>query len=126
MRTVTGKNVKKVLQENVDPQATLNTDEYQIYTEPGKGFAKHEVVSHGKGEYVRGSAYTNTAEGFFSQLKRSIDGTFHHVSAQHLHRYLAEFDYRYNTRKWKDGERTVKAIQMAGGKRLVYRDPVGK
>ena len=75
---------------------------------------------------MRGSAYTNTAEGFFSQLKRSIDGTFHHVSAQHLHRYLAEFDYRDNTRKWKDGERTVKAIQMAGGKRLVYRDPVGK
>jgi hypothetical protein len=75
---------------------------------------------------VRGKAHTNTAEGFFSQLKRSIDGTFHHVSSKHLHRYLSEFDYRYNTRKWKDGDRTVKAIQMMGGKRLMYRQPINR
>lgn len=126
MKHVTGKNVKKVLQENVDPQANLMTDELNVYHKPGKEFASHEMVYHGQGEYVRGDVHINTTEGFFSQLKRSIDGTFHHVSAQHLHRYLSEFDYRYNTRKWKDGERTVKAIQLTSGKRLMYRDPVEK
>jgi len=69
------------------------------YTEAGKSFASHETVEYGKGEYVRGKAHINTAEGYFSQLKRSIDGTHHHVSAHHLHRYLGEFDYRYNTSK---------------------------
>ena len=59
-----------------------------------------------------------------SQLKRSIDGTYHHVSHRHLDRYLAEFDYRYNTRGTKDGERTAQAIKQTTGKRLTYRKPV--
>ena len=67
--------------------------------------------------------HSNTVEGFFSQLKRSIDGTYHHVSVQHLHRYLAEFDYRYSTRKDKDGERTMQAIRQTAGKRLTYKKP---
>ena len=119
---VTGKNVKDVLQANVSPDATLMTDSYQVYAEPGKDFAAHETVDHGKGEYARGDAHTNTVEGFFSQLKRSLDGTHHHVSAKHLHRYVGEFDFRYNSHKVTDGERTVTAIQKTAGKRLRYRD----
>jgi transposase-like protein len=121
---VTGKNVKEVLQANVSPDATLMTDAFQVYREPGKDFAAHEVVDHGKGEYARGEAHTNTVEGFFSQLKRSLDGTHHHVSAKHLHRYVGEFDFRYNAREITDGERTVLAIQQTAGKRLQYKGTV--
>lgn len=119
---VTGKNVKEVLQANVSPDATLMTDAYQVYREPGKDFATHEVVDHGKGEYVRGDSHINTVEGFYSQLKRSLDGTHHHVSTEHLHRYVGEFDFRYNSRTVTDGERTVQAVRKAAGKRLQYRD----
>ncbi len=121
---VNSKNIKEVLQGNVSPDATLMTDAYQVYTEPGKIFAAHEVVDHGKGEYVRGDAHTNTAEGFFSQFKRSLDGTHHHVSAKHLHRYTGEFDFRYNSREMTDGERTVLAIEQTAGKRLRYKAAV--
>ena len=121
---VTGKNVKEVLHANVSPDATLMTDAYQVYREPGMMFAAHETVDHGKGEYVRGDAHTNTVEGFFSQLKRSLDGTHHHVSAKHLHRYVGEFDFRYNSRTVTDGERTVQAVRKSAGKRLQYRDSV--
>lgn len=92
----------------------------------GKEFASHETVDHGKDEYVRGDVHTNTVEGFFLQLKRSIDGTHHHVSEQHLDKYLAEFDFRYNTRKMKDGERTVEAMGRVAGKRLMYRESIGR
>ncbi len=74
---------------------------------------------------MRGDVYTNTAEGYFSQLKRSIDGPHHSVSEKHLPSYLGEFDYRYNTRKMKDGERTERAIRQTAGKRLRYKEPVG-
>jgi len=119
---VSSKNLKAVLTESVSPDATLMTDSFAAYREPGKSFAAHETVDHGKGEYVRGEAHTNTVEGFYSQLKRSLDGTHHHVSTKHLHRYVGEFDFRYNTRKVKDGERTVIAVQKTAGKRLQYRD----
>jgi len=124
MEHVTGKNIKEVLHSQVSTSARLMTDELPVYVEPGKGFASHETVQHGKGEYVRGDAHINTAEGYFSQLKRSIDGTHHHVSAFHLHRYLSEFDYRYNTRKIEDSDRTKKAIRMTSGKRLMYQQPI--
>jgi transposase-like protein len=123
MEHVTGKNIKATLEAQVSKDAQLMTDELNVYTEAGKSFASHETVEHGKGEYVRGKAHINTAEGYFSQLKRSIDGTHHHVSAHHLHRYLGEFDYRYNTRKITDSERTQTAIQMTTGKRLMYHQP---
>ena len=112
---VTGKNIKSTLEAQVSKEARLMTDELNVYIQPGQGFVSHETVEHGKGEYVRGDAHINTAERYFSQLKRSIDGTHHHVSSYHLRRYLSEFDYRYNTRKIKDGERTQKAIQMTSG-----------
>jgi hypothetical protein len=99
------------------------TDSFPAYRPGGKKFASHETVDHGKKEYSRGRVHTNTVEGYFSQLKRSIDGTHHHVSERHLNRYLGEFDYRYGTRKVKDGERVEEAIRRVAGKRLTYRKP---
>jgi transposase-like protein len=121
LRTVTGENIGKVLREHVSPAASLMTDTSPVYPKAGKQFASHETVDHSAGEYVRGSAYTNTAEGFFSQLKRSIDGTHHHVSEGHLDRYLAEFDWRYSSRIITDAERTELTIRKTAGKRLTYR-----
>jgi len=107
-------------------QYVLNTDTSPVYNEVGREFSKHETVDHVKDEYVRGNAHINTAEGYFSQLKRSINGTYHHVSNKHLDRYLAEFDYRYSTRKAIDGDRTLRTIAQTKGKRLVYKDLIGK
>lgn len=125
MHHVTGDNIETALVEQVDRRAALMTDERSIYSEVGQAFASHETVNHSAKEYVRGDAHINTAENFFSQLKRSIDGTYHHVSEYHLHRYLAEFDYRYNARKLTDGERTVQTFGQVAGKRLMYADSFG-
>lgn len=87
------------IMENVEPGTTIVTDELHSYKNlPEMGYP-HESVNHGKKEYVRALAHTNSIEGFWSQLKRSIDGTFHHVSGKHLQRYVNEFSYRYNRRK---------------------------
>jgi len=98
------------------------TDELPTYRNIGKKFASHNTVVHSNYEYVRGDVYTNTVEGFFSLLKRGINGVYHHVSKEHLHRYLAEFDFRYNHRKVEDHDRTISAIAGFTGKRLTYRD----
>ena len=74
--------------------------------------------------YVRGEIHTNTIEGFFSGVKRGLHGIYHSVSKEHLHRYMSEFEFRYNHRELEDGERTVLAIKAAEGKRLVYKEPV--
>jgi transposase-like protein len=126
MRHVTGKNLKEVLKSNVEPSATIMTDDFRAYRKATKGFAKHEAVNHSAKEYVRGDAHTNGVEGFFSLLKRGVVGTFHHVSEQHLPLYLAEFDHRHNTRFLTDGERTVIGLKKANGKRLTYRQPMAK
>ena len=126
MKPVTSANLGEVLRENVDADATLMTDASHLYSPIGREFAAHETVDHGIDEYARGEAHVNTAEGYFSQLKRSIDGTHHHVSAHHLHRYVSEFDYRYNTRKIEDGERMRLTIKQAEGKRMRYREPVAE
>ena len=86
-------------------------------------FASHKTGVHNKGEYVKGYGHTNTLEGFFSLLKRGLNGTYHHVNANHLHRYLSEFDFRYNSRKIKDSERAAKALAGTIGKRLQLREP---
>jgi hypothetical protein len=86
----------------------------------------HQKINHGIGEYVRGEAHTNTIEGYFSILKRGITGVYHHVSQQHLKRYLAEFDFRYNERQAlgvSDAQRLAKSGQGIVGKRLTYRRP---
>jgi transposase-like protein len=121
---VNSETVRQPLKANIDAQAILNTDTSPVYNQVGKEFAAHETVDHGKEEYVRGDAHINTAEGYFSQLKRSIDGTHHHVSDKHLPRYLVEFDYRYSTRKEEDGKRTEDAIKRTVGKRLTYEETI--
>ena len=89
---VNAKNLKPILRAQIDESSRLMTDEAKVYTKIEKGFASHETVNHSIGEYVRGDAHTNTAENYFSILKRGITGTYHHVSQRHLKRYLAEFD----------------------------------
>jgi transposase-like protein len=126
--TVTGKEITKVLRKHVAATAHLNTDESPIYTAIGKEFASHDTVNHRSEEYVRVDksgrvATTNTAEGFFGNSKRSLDGTHHHISRQHTDLYFAELDYKYNTRKQTDGKRTMEAIPMIEGKRLMLRKP---
>jgi hypothetical protein len=99
------------------------TDQAKQYVKVGREFAGHEVVNHVKDEYVRGNAHTNTVEGYFSILKRGITGTFHHVGAQHLQRYVNEFDFRYNTRARlgvNDTERAALLLKSIEGKRLTY------
>ncbi len=126
MPRVTANNLREALRQHVSPSATLMTDEFGIYRKPGKEFAKHETVNHGLGEYVRGEAYTNTAEGVFSLLKRGINGSFHHVSKGHLHRYCAEFEFRWNNRialGVDDHQRTANIVLGAEGKRLTFRQP---
>lgn len=99
------------------------TDEWLSYRKVGKEMGGgHETVAHSHGEYVRGDAYTNTVEGYFSILKRGVNGTYHHVSRAHLNRYLAEFDFRYNHREVNDTVRTTAALRGAEGKRLKYRE----
>ena len=91
----------------------------------GREFAEHGTVNHSIGEYVRGDVHTNTVEGYFSVFKRGIMGTYHHISPQHLKRYLAEFDFRYNTRASlgvDDESRADRLIRGIVGKRLTYRD----
>ncbi len=123
---VTAGTVHRVLFEQVDTASTLMTDQSNVYTLPGRKFIGHHTVDHSKDEYARdGWITTNTVEGFFGQLKRSLNGTYHRVSKEHLHRYLSEFDLRYSTRKMPDGERTKLVIDQAGGRRLTYREPTG-
>src|SRR5579863_133293 len=129
---ITGKmfnGIKKALRENVSPDARLATDEARMYRKIAKAFAEHMTVNHSQDEYVRGDASTNTIEGFFSVFKRGMNGTYQHCGSQHLHRYLAEFDFRYNHRvalKIDDRQRTVNALAGIGGKRLTYKQPIAR
>jgi hypothetical protein len=121
---VNAHNVREILVTQVSRDSYLMTDEAGHYKRVGREFLDHDTVYHTAGEYVRGKAHTNTIEGYFSILKRGIIGTYHHVSQQHLKRYLAEFDYRYNERialGVNDAERMAKSVQGIVGKRLTYR-----
>ncbi len=125
VEAVSGKNLKRAMQECIEPTAIIMTDESPSYFGLNELFADHQAVNHHKGEYTRGLAHINTAESFHALIKRGIMGTFHHVSKTHLHRYLAEFDFRWNARYISDGERTLEAIKGFEGKRLMYRDSSG-
>ncbi len=121
---VTGRTLAPILLQHVHRGTALMTDDAGQYRNVGLEFARHETVNHGKDEYVRGDAYSNTAEGYFAILKRGVYGTFHHVSEAHLHRYLSEFDFRYSTRAAlgiTDVERAEELLRGAKGKRLMYR-----
>lgn len=121
---VTGKTLKAAIREDVHPDSRIITDENSAYTGIGAEFAGgHQTVCHSAREYARGDVHSNTIEGFFSIVKRGINGIYHAVSKEHLHRYMAEFEFRYNNRNLGDGERTTAAIQAAEGKRLTYRTP---
>jgi transposase-like protein len=123
---VDAKTLRPILKAQLDSASYLMTDGEGQYRILGPMFAKHEAVNHGISQYVRGDAHTNTVEGYFSILKRGIVGTYHHVSQQHLRRYLAEFDFRYNTcvaLGINDEERTERALRGIVGKRITYRTP---
>jgi len=120
---VTAATLRPITLAHIDGKSVIMTDDAGQYRKVSDDFA-HEVVNHSADEYVRGEAYTNTVEGVFSILKRGITGTFHHVSQQHLHRYLAEFDFRYNNRLAlgvEDLSRAERALRGIVGKRLTYR-----
>ena len=108
--------------KHVDDGSAIITDEAGVYGNLSDEFASHETVNHMQKEYSRGNVTTNTVEGFFNLLKRGVYGSFHHISEKDVHRYLSEFDFRYNGRKISDGARTELAIYGFEGKRLKYRD----
>lgn len=118
---VTSKNLKRFIADNVDNSAIVMTDDLNAYRAIGREF-NHKSVNHSLGQYVDGQVHTNTIEGYFSLLKRGINGIFHHVSKKHLHRYLSEFDFRYNMRKQGDDMSTIGCLDGIEGKRLFYRD----
>src|SRR6266566_8376772 len=121
---VTARTLRPLIVKAASRKSRLMTDEAQWYVRVGDEFARHESVNHWQKEYVRGDVYTNTAENYFSILKRGIYGVYQHVSEAHLHRYLVEFDFRYSNRAGlgvSDGERVVKALKGIEGKRLTYR-----
>ena len=118
------KTIMPIVRENVSKEARVMTDEAGYYRGISKEFAEHGVVIHSAEEYVRGDAHTNTLEGYFSIFKRGMKGVYQHCSEKHLHRYLAEFEFRYNNRVARgveDRERATKALRGVIGKRLKYR-----
>ena len=121
---VTAAELRKIVFAHADTRSHLMTDQANAYRGIGRQFASHESVNHGAGEYVRGKAHTNTVEGFYSIFKRGMRGIYQHCDERHLHRYLAEFDFRYSNRAAlgiEDVERADRAILGTTGKRLTYR-----
>lgn len=117
---VSSATLRPIMTAQIDRATRLMTDDAGQYRHMSKDFA-HEVVNHGADEYVRGDVYTNTAESRFALMKRAVYGTHHSVSEAHLSRYLAEWDFKWNTRKIKDGERAALIAKGIEGKRLTYR-----
>ena len=118
--------VSKIIAENVHRKTRLHTDESQLYN--GARMVEHHRVTHSHGEYVRQEkgvvAHTNSVEGYFSVFKRGMKGTYQHCAEKHLHRYLAEFDFRYNNRialGVDDAARADQILKSIVGKRLTYR-----
>ncbi len=118
--------LQAAIREFVDRDAHIMTDENRAYAGLRKQFRAHDVVRHSRKEYVRGNVHTNSAESFNAIIKRGIMGIYHNVSKKHLPRYLCEFVFRHNHRKVTDGERVKALLRAIVGKRLAYKDPVGK
>jgi len=125
-------HIATILSANVAREARLMTDEGTHYKTPGKLFADHQSVVHARGEYVRRQepeVHSNTVEGFYSIFKRGMKGVYQHCSKKHLHRYAAEFDFRYSNRValgMDDTQRTIRALEGVVGKRLTYQMPGGR
>ena len=119
---VTSTNLRPIMVKHADRKSHLMTDGSSVYPSIGDEYAGHSSVDHSAEEYVKlgGFAHTNTVESHFALLKRGVYGTFHNISEAHLHRYLAEFDFRANTRNMTDGERAAALLAGAQGKRLLY------
>ncbi len=116
--------VNRIVNANIDAESRIHTDESRIYNDVEFHFAQHEKVHHSSGEYARGDVTTNTVEGFFSIFKRGMVGVYQHCAEKNLHRYLAEFDFRYNNRMKLgigDHERADNALIGIVGKRLTYQ-----
>ena len=121
--------IAPIVRANISKEARLMTDQGTWYKKLGAEFGSHETVDHSKDEYVRGDVTTNTVENYFSVFKRGMRGTYQHCAEKHLHRYLAEFDFRYNNRSAlgvNDYIRAEIAAMGIKGKRLTYRRPHGK
>ena len=119
-------SVAQIVRDNVKRESRLHTDESKLYINVGREFAAHETVKHTADEYVRGDVTTNTVENYFSVFKRGMRGVYQHCSEKHLHRYLAEFDFRYNNRSGLGVGDVDRAATLAAGivgKRLTYRRP---
>jgi ISXO2-like transposase domain len=120
-----------IMQANIAREARVLTDEAGQYKHVAKHFGSHDFVSHGAGEYVRAgdrSIHTNTIEGFFSVFKRGMKGVYQHCQHNHLHRHVAEFDFRYNNRKAlgvNDPQRADRLLRGVYGKRLTYQTTIG-
>ena len=128
LNEATKETVREVLVRNADRQSTLYTDSSRLYTRTGEEYASHKTTNHARGEYVRYEGaeviHSNTIESVFSVFKRGMVGVYQHCGEAHLHRYLAEFDFRYNRRtalKVSDTERHDDLLSRIGGKRLTYR-----
>lgn len=121
---VNAATLKPILKEHIAEGSQVYTDEAAVYTMTSKPmFEKHDYVSHGIGEYVRGDIHTNTIEGYFSVFKRGMKGIYQHCGEQHLKRYLCEFDFRYNYREklgFDDMQRSDMVLRGIQGKRLTY------
>jgi transposase-like protein len=117
-------DIERIVRENVHKESRLMTDTASYYRHSKFPTADHEMVNHEQEEWTRGDVHTNTLEGFYSIFKRGMKGIYQHCSEKHLHRYVAEFDFRYNNRIARgvdDRGRTVKALRGIAGKRLTYR-----
>jgi transposase-like protein len=115
--------VVPIVRENIEREARIATDEAGQYKHLNKDFAEHVAVNHNADEWRRGEFHTNSVEGYYSIFKRGMKGVYQHCSEKHLHRYLAEFDFRYNNRSKlgvEDEQRAEKALQGIKGKRLKY------
>lgn len=127
MTEFTTEEVQRILNENVSKEAYLLTDEAGQYMQPGAQQTFHGTTNHGAGEYVRKDApwvHTNTVEGYYSVFKRGMKGVYQHCGRAHLHRYTAEFDFRYSNRAKlgvDDVARFTKIVEGVRGKRLTYR-----
>jgi transposase-like protein len=121
--SLAAKDVVPVLEANISREARIVTDEAGQYRYLNRSFAEHQFVSHGRGEYGRGEIHTNTIEGSFSIFKRGMKGVYQHCNKKHLHRYVAEFEFRYNNREangFNDADRSQQALRGSVGKRLTY------
>jgi hypothetical protein len=129
---VTRAEILPIVRANLDRESHIMTDEAARYAKLSDEFAKHDSVDHSRGEYgytdrkTGAKINTNTVEGYYSIFKRGMKGVYQHCGEKHLHRYLAEFDFRYSNRVKRgtnDAARAAKIVEGAKGKRLTYRRP---